>query len=133
MADMSMQDRYNDIVRLSGLSEEVVRRVLKASRQSLAASLKKGDRATLPGLCTMIPEERTKFDITNNKEVSFIKIKTKTSNALASEVERISSFENSDDKSDDKAAIKLNLDNAELGGKGSRNSGIRTTQINALL
>lgn len=133
MADMSMQDRYNDIVKLSGLSEEIVRRVLKASRQSLAASLKRGDRATLPGICTMIPEERSKFDITNGEVMSFIKIKTKTSNAMASEIEKLSSFENSENVSDNKAPIELNLENAELGGKGSKNSGIRTTQISALL
>ena len=63
MTGMNIQDRYDDIASKSGLSEEIVRRVLKASRESLAFSLKKGERATLPGICTFTPEIKNSINI----------------------------------------------------------------------
>lgn len=52
---MTVQDRYNDICRRSGLSEEIVRRVLVAETDSCRESLKHGEKVTLMGRCTIRP------------------------------------------------------------------------------
>ena len=49
MVGMTTQDRLNDICEISGLSEDIVRRVFDAERQSIVKSLRKGERATLIG------------------------------------------------------------------------------------
>lgn len=49
---MSVMERIADISERSGMSDTVVRRVLKASRESLIESLKKGEKSTLPGIAT---------------------------------------------------------------------------------
>ncbi|MBO5388684.1 MAG: hypothetical protein J6A59_11190 [Lachnospiraceae bacterium] len=56
MEGMTTQERYNDICKICGLSEDIVRRVLNAERQSVANSLKRGERATLVGRVTIRPE-----------------------------------------------------------------------------
>lgn len=130
MLDMSIQERYNDICAISGLSEDIVRRVLSASRKSLTASLKKGRRATLPGICTMVPETRNKLNVGGDTVTRYIKIKSKPSNAMESELAKLSSFETSENK--DTEGGKLNIvDSVDLFGQSK--SGIRTTQISALL
>lgn len=129
MSDMSAQNRYDDIARRSGLSEEVVRRVLRAAKESLAQSLKNDDRATLPGICTMLSEQRSKLVPGSIVPVTYTKIKAKASNAMETEVNKtaISNVENkaSDDTTDENSA-KLNIIN-------DKPSGIRLRQINALL
>ena len=45
MTGMTTQERINDICNISGLSEEIVRRVMDAERKSVAKSLRKGERA----------------------------------------------------------------------------------------
>lgn len=49
---MSVMERISDIAERSGMSDVVVRRVLKASRESLIETLKKGEKSTLPGIAT---------------------------------------------------------------------------------
>lgn len=123
MVEMNMQDRYEDICRISGLSEEIVRRVLKATKQSCATSLKKGYRATVPGICTIVPEERSRLMVGGSIE-KYIKIKVKPSASLESELQNL---DNTDSAKEEQNLARLNLLNPEL------RSGIRTTQISALL
>lgn len=133
MADMNIQARYNEICALSGLSEDVVRRVLKASRQSLAQSLKRGERATLPGICTMIPEIKNRLAVGGTSMTSYIKVKAKASNALASELDKANNMQNSDTEEDNNGIGKLNFVGTENGIEVPRPSSIRTTQISSLL
>lgn len=123
MSEMSMQDRYDDICSISGLSEEVVRRVLKATKQSCAKSLRHGHKATIPGICTIHAEERTKLSV-GCKEEQYIKLKVRPSAALESELNRLGGFESDEDDSDMSGLELLNL---------RYNSDIRTKQISALL
>lgn len=133
MAEMGLQERYEDICRISGLSEDIVRRVLKASRQSLAKSLKKGSRATLPGICTAIPEIKHKVELGGTEIASYVKIKTVPSNALSSEMGNISKFEEVDNGVTDNGISRLNLKDPELPSYRNSNNGIRTNQISALI
>lgn len=128
MLDMNIQARYKDVAKLSGLSEEIVRRVYKATRESLSNSLKKGCRATIPGICTLEPEIRHKMDFRTYEPKDYIKLKAKPSSAMESEFAQIEKFERDPKDSDDVQEQDL----LKLLMKQS-NSGIRTTQISALL
>jgi hypothetical protein len=108
---MNIQNRYEDISRLSGLSEDIIRRVLKASRQSLAESLKHGERATLPGICTLTPEVKYKCNIVTNEQTSFIKIKAKASNSMTSELDGVSTFITDSSDESNNETIGLNFAN----------------------
>lgn len=140
MADMGIQDRYDDIGARSGISEEIVRRVLKASRESLAQSLKKGERATLPGICTLIPEIRHRIDHSielGGTATKYTKVKAIPSSAMETEMEKIQQFDTTTiDEAlkleEDEAIQKLNfLGNGRLNNQKSYE--IRTSQISALL
>lgn len=142
MTGMNIQDRYDDIASKSGLSEEIVRRVLKASRESLAFSLKKGERATLPGICTFTPEIKNRINIGGESMTSYIKLKSSPSSAMESELSRVDKFESIEDieavqKEEDNRLSMLNFQDSKISfGDNSSNQrayGIRTTQINALL
>jgi nucleoid DNA-binding protein len=141
MSDMSLQERYDEVARLSGLSEEVIRRVYKATRQSIALSLKRGERATIPGICSITPELRNKIDREQCKVVTTIKIKAKASTALESELDRINSFEdknNTEAESKEQEGLKnltyMSSEEFSQFDKFGRNtSGVITKQINALL
>lgn len=131
MSDMSLQGRYDDICKISGLSEDIVRRVLKASRQSLAKSAKRGQRSTLPGICTIIPELKQRIELGGTEVTSYIKLKAVPSNALASELDKLSKFENEEENINENRDTKLNyLTNKEF---NESTKGIRTTQISALM
>lgn len=52
---MTVCERIGDISERSGMSPEIVRRVLKASRESLVSTLQKGEKSTLPGIATYKP------------------------------------------------------------------------------
>ena len=130
MADMSIQDRYNEISELSGFSEDVVKRVLKACRQSMAMSLKRGERTTLPGICTMTPELRNKIEVGSTTMTTYIKIKSKPSSSMSSELEKLGNFDkNKSNATNDSSDESIKLTFSEDG----KDSGIRLTQINALL
>lgn len=122
MTEMSVQARYNEIATLSGQSEEVVRRVLRAAKQSLAQSIRNGSRATLPGICTMVPEQREKLVVGSIVPVKYIKIKAKASNAMETELNKDVDTQEETDNSMD----KLNIINDQP-------SGIRVRQISALI
>lgn len=131
MSDMSLQERYDDICKISGLSEEIVRRVLKASRQSLAKSAKRGQRSTLPGICTIIPELKHKVELGGTEITSYIKLKAVPSNALSSELDKLSKFEEIENKENNGNTDKLNyLTKSEL---NNYTKGVRVNQISALI
>lgn len=148
MNAMNIQERYDELAQLSGCSEQVVRRVLKAVQQSLVKSLKQGCNATLPGVCTLYPELRSKLDISGKNSVQYVKIKAKASSALETEFCKVQSFEDKKEEVEDISNI-LNLDKPELHSTKTGESlvspitismenryaknGIRTKQINALL
>lgn len=129
MIDMNMQDRYDDISKISGLSEEIVRRVLKATKQSCATSLKHGYRATVPGICTILPEKRTRLMIGGDMQ-NYVKLKIKPSAALESEMENLVE---TDASTEEDGISKLNIVQPELLGGYKKGTGIRTKQISALM
>lgn len=89
---MTTQDRLDDICKLSGLSEDIVRRVFDAERQSIVKSLKKGERATLIGRCVIRPELRSKIDI-GGAPKQFIKLYSNVAASLESYLADMSNFE----------------------------------------
>ena len=131
MNGMSIQDRYDDVAAISGLSEDIIRRVYKATGQSVAKSLSRGERATVPGICTLVPEIRSRLNI-GGTSTDYIKVKASASSSLASKVEKLESFDKSEKdvnkETEDIVSKKLWLKDPELG-----QSGIITTQITALL
>lgn len=138
MTGMNIQERYDDISKISGLSEEIIRRVFKATRQSLAKSLKQGERATLPGICTLTPELKNRIDIGGESMTTYIKLKASASSAMETELGKVSNFDatSEDDKvsSEENGLQRLRLtEKYEIPRYQPNRSQIRTTQINALL
>lgn len=142
MAGISIQERYDDIAAISGLSEEIIRRVYKATRQSVVKSLKKGERATIPGICTFTPELKDKINYRTEDEGSvltkYIKVKASASPALDTELEKVCSFINDTEEQErlqqeEIGLSRLNLINHELPRYNPNSNGVITTQISALL
>lgn len=106
MKGMSTQERYNDICRISGMSEDIVRRVLNAEKTSISNSLKRGERATLIGRVTIRPELRTKVEI-GGAVKHYVKLKSEVSNALEADFLDIDHFENNEvnNNSDDSGIL----------------------------
>lgn len=143
MTGMSIQERYDDVAEMSGLSEDIIRRVYKATRQSIVKSLKKGERATIPGICTFTPEIKGKINYTTNNEnevlTRYIKIKANASPALDTELSKLGEFATTEDEQEklsreEQSLRRLNLtDTPEIPRYNPHSNGIITTQINALL
>lgn len=128
--DMNINERYSDIAEISGISEEIVKRVLKACKQSLTKSLKHGSNATLPGICILMPEIKNKVELGGTTMTTYISVKAKPSNAMKDELEKFSKFNKSDVNTVNDSSIKLNfVDNSD----SDSDSGVRIRQINALL
>lgn len=100
MRGMTTQDRYDDICKISGLSEDIVRRVLLAEKQSIIESLKHGERATLIGRCVIRPEIRSKIVI-GGKLKNYVKLSVAVADSLECELKSIESFEGNDDVEED--------------------------------
>ena len=113
MNGMTTQERYDDICRISGLSEDIVGRVFDAERQSIAKSLRKGERATLIGRCVIRPELRSKIDI-GGESVQYIKLYASVATSMETMLKDLSGFEVDDSAEEDIP-------------------GILTTQISALV
>ena len=92
MKGLSTQERLNDICRISGISENVVRRVLDAERESIANSLKRGERATLIGRCVIRPEIRSKIEI-GGIQRNYIKLSAQVTNSMESMMDGLSACE----------------------------------------
>lgn len=135
MSEMSIQQRYDDISERSGLSEDIIRRVLIAAKQSIAESLRNGDRATLPMICTYIPEKRTKLGQDGVGVETYMKIKTKISSAIETEVGSETKFNGTYTEAEaDKLYAELNyIEPPSKRRYEERDKRIRTTQISGLL
>ena len=92
MRSMTAQERYEDISKISGMSEDVVRAVLKAERESIINSLKRGERATLPGRCVIRPEIRSKLEL-GGKVRKYIRLKAEVATAITSQLADLDGFE----------------------------------------
>lgn len=99
MNGMTTHERYADICKISGMSEDIVRRVLAAEKESICKSLKKGERATLIGRVTIVPEIRSKVGL-GGEIKNCIKLRASVSSSLATELEELSQFDSSDDAED---------------------------------
>lgn len=131
---MNIQDRYTDIAKRAGLSEEIVRTVLKASRESLCDTLAQGNTATLPGICTMDVEVRTKLSKTNSIEmVEVAKVKVKPSSTMEASINNMLSSKSTTIESEDYTVKSSELTFVESKESNGSNVGIRLKQINALL
>ena len=106
MNGMTTQERIDDICKLSGLSEDIVRRVFDAERQSIAKSLRKGERATMIGRCVIRPEMRTRIEIGGNP-VNYIKLHSSVAASMEALLKDISNFEVDSDVDDDVPGIMV--------------------------
>ena len=107
MNGMTTQERLNDICGLCGLSEDIVRRVFDAERQSIAKSLRKGERATLIGRCVIRPETRTKLAVGGNLEY-YVKLKSSVTSSMEALLSGVSEFEVEGDENEEIPGIITN-------------------------
>ena len=133
MKGVSIQERYDDICEISGLSEEIVRRVFKATRESLVKSILQGERATLPGIVTLTPEIRNKIGAGGTNLIPYIKIKASASTALETEVAKQQGFSNPAEKSLAQEQAGMQLLNFVNNQTEDSEPGVLTHQIGALL
>lgn len=98
---MTVKERLEDISKRCGMSEDIVRRVLDAERDSIIESLKKGNTATLIGRCVITPSMRQKIGL-DGETHNYIKTKAKTANSIESELAEMSYYimEDSERKED---------------------------------
>lgn len=138
---MNLQQRYEDISKRSGFSEDVVRRVLKASRESLAYSLKHGEGATLPGIVKMVPELKEKivdYSLMNCAEsgvktVRYIKVKACASSALETELDKLGNYEERQVDMDSPIGEFDETSKLWIVDGNKKEEGVITNQISALL
>ena len=95
MNGMTTQERLNDICEISGLSENIVRRVFEAERQSIVNSLKRGERATLLGRCVIRPEIRSKIEVGGDRK-TYIKLRANVASSMVAYLKDMTDFEVSD-------------------------------------
>lgn len=134
MKGVSIQERYDDICKISGLSEEIIRRVFKATRESLVKSLLQGERATLPGIVTLTPELRNKINSGGTELIPYIKIKASASAALETELAKQQGFNGSDLKERELAQEKAGMQLLNFVNQDDNTeNGVLTHQISALL
>lgn len=129
---MTVSERYANISKKTGLSEEIIRSVLVATRDSLVESLKNEDRATIPGICTFTAEFRN--SMVQDKETGVmvpskcVKIKAKPTSSFEG---LINTSENIDVMIE--AQEKEFKDSALRGMKYIDTNVVRTKQIGALI
>lgn len=105
MTGMTTQERIEDICRISGLSEEIVRRVIDAERKSVVKSLKKGERANLIGRAVIRPEIRRRLLIGGNFE-NYVKLNITAAASLENLVDSIETEE--PNQNEKEPGIRLN-------------------------
>lgn len=93
---MTVQERLEDISNISGYSKDVVHTVLKACMTSIVKSLRIGERATLPGICTFNPTVGSKVKVNESGPAvlsKHVSIKASASKSLATKLEDLDDFE----------------------------------------
>lgn len=78
---MTVNERIVDIQKRTGLSENIIRSVLKAETDSVIDSLKRGERATLIGRCTFTPVKKSKLEIGGTLN-SYLRVSVKASTKI---------------------------------------------------
>lgn len=101
MRNMTVKERIEDISKRCGLSEDIIRRVLQAEQQSIADSLKRGERATLIGRCTIVPEIRTRLGV-GGKLKKEIKLSASVAHSLVVALSDLEDFIKDDTEEDSK-------------------------------
>lgn len=96
---MTVNERLEDISRLSGFSIEIIRKIQQAELESVLSSLKKGERATIIGRCTIEPCIRSKIK-PGVGIVDYVKAKASVSHVISDELEDLRGFEKSDANSE---------------------------------
>lgn len=97
---MTVKDRIADIQKRTGLSEDIIRRVIEGEIESIVDSLRHGDRATLIGRVTITPELRSKLNIGGNFEDK-VRLVIKPAGSLESRLADLDGFDKRDDSDDD--------------------------------
>ena len=131
MVGMTTQERLDDICKISGLSEDIVRRVMDAEKKSIAKSLRKGERATLIGRAVIRPEVKRRI-VTDEAQgphwETYIKLSASPASSLEAMLKDLDKFE---------APVAQSETNEEiierLRQKQRENEQIRTSQIQALM
>lgn len=101
MDGMTTQERYNDISERTGLSVDIIKRVLIAERESIVDTLKKGERSALIGRCVIRPELKSKLVIGGELR-NYIDLKAEVASSLKSSLEEMGDFEISNEEMDNK-------------------------------
>lgn len=108
MKGKTTQERYDEICSLSGMSEDVVRRVLSAEKQSIVNSLKRGERATLIGRCVLRPEIKGRLGI-GCEVTNYIKVSAEVASSLEASLDGMTDFDiETEDVEDNAEGIRLN-------------------------
>ena len=89
---MTVQERLDEISKLSGVSVDIIRRVMNAERESCLKSLKHGERATLIGRCTMVPNIKGRLGAGLGVS-NYISVKVEVAKSIESELLNVSKFE----------------------------------------
>jgi len=96
---MTVNERLEDISRISGFSVEIIRKIQKAELESIVKSLKRGERATLIGRCTIEPCIRQKIK-PGKGVVNYVKLRASVSHVISDELEKLEAFEKPDENSE---------------------------------
>lgn len=117
MNGMTTQERLDDICRRSGMSKEIVRKVMNAERDSVIESLKHGERAALIGRCVLRPEVRQRL-VSENETKKCIKVQASISSTIQTALDELSDSE---------------IDNSDFDSELEAPDGIRLMQITSLI
>lgn len=103
---MTLADRYTDISQRSGLSENIVKRVLAAQAESTIESLKHGEAVTIPQLCTIVPDLRRCLVKGTLDEGKFIHVKAVPLVSLKEKLGNVSEYK-IDDTTEEEENIRV--------------------------
>ena len=133
MVGMTTQERIDDICKISGLSEDIVRRVMDAEKKSIIKSLRKGERATLIGRAVIRPEMKNKINPMGPEGKpcweTYIKLSASPASSLESSLKDLDKFEAPVVEGESNEAIIARLKEQ----REANNEQIRTNQITALM
>ena len=136
-----LKEMYGKIESKSGLSEEIIRRILRATKEAVVEELRQGKTVTVPSIVTFTPVSKSRINIGGDSLTQYIKIKAKPSNALESELSHGSSCSiNSDNLDADiedinkQAMERLNFSEQVILTSGNKIArGVDVAQIDSLL
>jgi len=101
----TQKQRIDDICERSGLSEEIVKRVLEEDSKSVEESLVRGERVVLYGKCSMTPVLVNKLGL-GGVINTFVDVKCKVSPTLVNNLNKVDGYKIARDKSRDNLLVK---------------------------